>query len=721
MKRGGSHFGWWLLAAVIVGLGPLTGARHFFYRDVSRQYEPTAARLVAARTAHELPLWNPTTQSGIPLWANLHAGAVAPHTALTTSLPFSLGYAWAVLLALVALGLGSERLLRHFVPAPAATWGAVVIILSGLVLGATSYLPLLVGVACIPWQASALLTNARPKPAYSIPLILLFTVQVLEGDPSTAVMGGLISLALVPRRALAIVGSGVLALGLSAVVLLPAWDLLHDSTRATSALDTRLGWSLHPARLAEWAMRLPWGTLLHAPFFDRYELARGPDAQPFFLDQGFGVVAALLLPVALFTRGRLRAPGLVLLGAGLLLSLGKHVAEGALHTLPPFSMFRFPERWAVLSVFGAGLLTAHAATAVWADPRHLRRLGAWSLVVALAAGALGAAAAFPSTRGLFTLGGTAALVSVTALLFRSRAVVALVLVAGAAVDGHHAVSESVMTVAAQPVSPAASLATLQQRGGRVWRDNSSLRTAELPPRGEDAFATELQTNVRTFAGGVATLQGVDELRGYSPVYLRHWELVLRTFAQRHDVLFRVFDVCWVVAAPDKTWASRTPPVAVEALTPQATLYRYDACGGRAWAVQEVVAVPTPEAALSAMAAPLFDPLRTAIVEAEFAGRVTSARAEVRMSRTSPGVIELDVEGTGPRFVVVSETFAPGWQLEVDGQPSQVLRVDGAVMGVLLTDAQRHVILRYVEPSLGTGASISGATVLLLLALWRRAR
>jgi hypothetical protein len=710
-----------VLALVVVGAGPLFGARHFFYRDVSRQYEATAARLVAARAAHELPLWNPATQSGIPLWANLHAGAVAPHVVLTTSLPFSVGYAWAVLLALVALGVGSERLLRHFVPAASATWGAVVITLSGLVLGATSYLPLLVGVACIPWQAATLLHDPRLKALHSIPLALLFAVQLLEGDPSTAVMGALISLALAPRRVLALVGSGVIALGLSAVVILPAWDLLHDSTRATSALDTRLGWSLHPARLVEWAVRLPWGALMHAPFFDRYELARGPDAQPFFLDQGLGVVAALLVPVALFTRGRLRAAGLALMGAGLLLSLGRHVADGALHTLPPFSMFRFPERWAVLTLFGAGLLTAHAAAAIWANPRHLRTLGAWSLVVALAAVALGAAALFPSTRGLITLGCTAALVGSSALLLRSRVVAALCLVAGAAVDGHHAVSESVMTVAAQPVSAAASVETMKQRGGRVWRDNSSLRAAELPPRGEAAFAAELTSNVRTFASGVATLQGVDELRGYSPVYLRHWELVLRTFAQRHDVLFRVFDVCWVVAAPDKTWASRTPPVAVEALSPQATLYRYDACGGRAWAAQEVVAVPTHEAALKAMEAPTFDPLHTAIVEADFAGRMAPTRAEVRLTRTSPGVIELDVEGTGPRFVVVSETFAPGWQVEVDGQASQVLRVDGAVMGVLLTDAHRHVTLRYVEPSLVTGAFISGATVLLVLALWRRSR
>jgi hypothetical protein len=30
-------------------------------------------------------------------------------------------------------------------------------------------------------------------------------------------------------------------------------------------------------------------------------------------------------------------------------------------------------------------------------------------------------------------------------------------------------------------------------------------------------------------------------------------------------------------------------------------------------------------------------------------------------------------------------------------------------------------LRYVEPSLVTGAFISGATVLLVLALWRRSR
>jgi hypothetical protein len=710
-----------LLAVVIVGLGPLTGARHFFYRDVSRQYEPTAARLVAARNAHELPQWNPATQSGVPLWANLHAGAAAPHTALTTSLPFRLGYAWAVLLSLVALGVGSERVLRKLVPPSAATWGAAVITLSGVTLGATSYLPLLVGLACMPWQAAALLDERRPALLVSPPLALLFAVQLLEGDPSTAVMGGLLTLALSPRRALAVVGSGVVGLALSAVVLLPAWDLLHDSARATATLETRLAWSLHPARLVEWAVRLPWGELLQPPYFERYELARGPDAQPFFLDHGLGVTTALLLPLALFTPGRARTPGVVLVAVGLVLSLGLHVAGGALHEVPPLSMFRFPERWAALSVFGGAVLTAHGAALSWADPQRLRRLGLWAVVVALASLALGLAGGLPSTRGVVTLGVTAALVSATALISRSRWLVALVLLAGAAVDWQHAASASVMTLATRESVPPASLAEVKQSGARVWRDNASLRAVERPPRGEEGFAEELASNTRTFASALPTLEGVDELGGYSPVSLRHWQLVLRGFSQRPDVLFRMFDVCWVVAAPGKTWASRTPPVAVEALTPQATLFRYPGCGRRAWAVRAVTAVPSHEASLKAMEDVQFDPLTTAFAEVSFTGQVALAPAEVTFTRPSPGTIELTVSGDGPRFVVVSETWAPGWAAEVDGHGGEVVRVDGALLGVALAGTQRQVTLRYVEPSLLPGALISGVAALFLLVLWRGSR
>jgi hypothetical protein len=138
------------LSLVIVGASLWGGAR-FFYRDVTRQYEPVAHQLRTAWSSGYVPLWNASTQGGIPLLANLHAGALAPHTLLTATLPFHVGYAWAVALALALLGSGVWRLLRGLTGFVESTVGAAAVVLSGVMLGATTYLPYLAGLAAVSW------------------------------------------------------------------------------------------------------------------------------------------------------------------------------------------------------------------------------------------------------------------------------------------------------------------------------------------------------------------------------------------------------------------------------------------------------------------------------------------------------------------------------------------------------------------------------------------
>ncbi|MEW5742550.1 MAG: hypothetical protein AB1938_26770 [Myxococcota bacterium] len=285
-----------VLALVIVG-APLWGGARFFYRDVSRQYEPLAHQLSQAWGRGDAPLWNASTQGGVPLLANLHAGALAPHALLTATAPFHLGYAWAVALALTILGAGMFRLLRDFVGPRESAVGAAAVVLSGVMLGATSYLPFLAGLSLVPWQAR--LCRVERSRLVVPGLALLFAAQIFEGDPSTAVMGGLASLALTPRAALRVGASAGLGALVAMVQLGPAWDLFAVSSRAAGSAEAQLAWSLHPLRLVELVVRLPWGQLLQEPYFTRYELAAGPDAQPFLLDHGWGTVAVLLLPLGL--------------------------------------------------------------------------------------------------------------------------------------------------------------------------------------------------------------------------------------------------------------------------------------------------------------------------------------------------------------------------------------------------------------------------------------
>lgn len=714
------------LFLVLTGLAlapVLSGHAQFFYRDVTRQYQPLQAQLDRAWAARELPLWNPGTQSGVPLAGNLHAGAFAPWAPVFRLLDFHRAYGWLVALAWAAWMTGLYVLLRRHVSAGASAVGALTGGLTGVVLGATSYLPLLAGLACLPWQLLAL---HEPRPLVRVTwLAALFTLQVLTGDPSTALMGGLACLlagGLEARRGTttSLLGAGVVALGLSAVQLLPAWTLYEESARASSSLDTRLGWSFHPARALEWVVRLPYGELLAPPYFTRWDLAAGPDAQPFLLEHGWGVLALLMLGAALTTKGPLRRLGVGLAALGLTLSLGRHLGPlQQLFALPPLSLFRFPERYGVLTALGVSLLTAHGAGALL-DAFKLRFR--WALGWLALAAVLGGAALLAddvASRAMLLTAALLAGAGVTALLVsRVRWAWLLAVLAAGAIDGARAVRASVLTLPAEPLP---AVAALPSSGHRVWRENAPLRSLERPVRGADGFAQERRLLHATFASATPGLHGVDELGGFSPVSLRRWQRVIQATAARPQLLSSLFDVCWFVSTHARGAANPEWRV-VRELAEETALYETKACRGRAWTVSAVVDVASTEEAVQQLSRPGFDAATVATREGGEA-LPPLAMTPVELSpRKSANELALTVQpGAQWALVVVSETWSPGWRAWVDGAERPVELLDGTLLGVVVPPGGRSLTLRYEEPLATSGLALSTATVLLLLLLWFRAR
>jgi hypothetical protein len=711
------------LALAVVVLAPtLSGHEQFFYRDVTRQYAPLQAQLDRAWSRRELPLWNDSTQAGVPLLANLHAGALAPWWPLFRAFDFHRAYATSVALVLAAWLSGMYALFRRRVEPAAAALGALAGGLSGVVLSATTYLPLLAGAACIPWQLRALDASSRVRGVLA--LAALFTLQVLTGDPSTAIMGALACAVFIvtwraPARLSWLATGGALALGLSAVQWLPAWTLYGESARAASSLETRLGWSFHPARTLEWLVRRPWGGLLEPPFFARWDLTAGPDPLPFLLEHGWGVLGVLCAGAALARRGSLRPAGLTLVALGFALSLGRHLGPlRGLFDLPPLSLFRFPERYAVLTALGAAALVAQGAAHLLDAPAARRR---WAFGW-LGLGALAALTALsvdgPPRPAMLSLAGLLVSAGVLALtLSRARWAWLGAVVALAGFEGWSAVTADVLTLPAEPLP---SIATAPRAPHRVWRENAPLRGIETLAQGRDALAEERRRLHRTFASATPGLHGVDELGGYSPVALRRWQRVLQVASQRPDLLSQLFDVCWFVTTPARG-AANPGWATLETLAPSVQLFESKRCLGRAWAVTQVLPVRDTDEALQRLAAPGFDASATATVEGPPAPahRLDAPRVTVR-PRTRASRLELDVEPQASKaLVVVSEAWSPGWRAWVDGAECPVEVLDGALLGVAVPAGGQRVRFEYEEPLWSAGLAWSLCTALGLALWWVR--
>jgi hypothetical protein len=101
-----------------------------------------------------------------------------------------------------------------------------------------------------------------------------------------------------------------------------------------------------------------------------------------------------------------------------------------------------------------------------------------------------------------------------------------------------------------------------------------------------------------------------------------------------------------------------------------------------------------------------------------------SEASIAEPHESNRVVVHIAESTRPGVLVLADMWYPGWEATVDGNATTVLAVDGVFRGVEVGQGAREVVFKYYPASfrIGTGVSLAGLTLLLLLAaLYRRRR
>ena len=80
-----------------------------------------------------------------------------------------------------------------------------------------------------------------------------------------------------------------------------------------------------------------------------------------------------------------------------------------------------------------------------------------------------------------------------------------------------------------------------------------------------------------------------------------------------------------------------------------------------------------------------------------------------------GLTEIVVEALVPGFLVLSDTFYPGWKAEVDGNPTEIYRANYAFRAVPV-DAGNHTVKFFYTPThWKVGILISSASLLIAIA------
>lgn len=140
---------------------------------------------------------------------------------------------------------------------------------------------------------------------------------------------------------------------------------------------------------------------------------------------------------------------------------------------------------------------------------------------------------------------------------------------------------------------------------------------------------------------------------------------------------------------------------------------------RAFVVSNAIWVDTPEAALDYFETANLDPRQTVVLEAAtqppLPGRSTPAgTAVIRLD--TPRQIEIQVDTTTDGYLVLLDTFYPGWVATVDAQPAPVYRANYIGRAVFVPAGQHVIRFEYRPLSFTIGVAIAALITAILTGL-----
>lgn len=749
-----------------------------FARDMQMFFLPQKHLLWEALRSGELPFWTPHVGTGAPFLANFQAGVFYPPNWLFAALPFFAGFNALVVCHFLLGGVSAYLLGRTLrLGAVAALAGALTWMLGGYFASLLNLMNALQAAAWAPALAASLVAHLDRRSAGSWFLVVLVaTLALLAGEPQTFLLAGLVAavtgvlhVSRHPtarcrplRLAVGLAAAGVVVLGLVGVQLLPTIELLgHSSRQGGLSFEEASTFSLEPIRLIH--LLVP--TDFRDPEFSfglRSAIGRG---DPWLFSIYLGPVWLLLFWFAWRNDSRRRdvAVWSVLGLVGLVVALGAHTPlfPFLFERVPGFGSFRFPEKFFFLTSFGAALIAGCGAEALLE-----RRGGRGDRIAAtlLLAGLLGVRFAFALGRaplekwaarwqnprmmgdfdfayGVWGANLTKLLIIATIgvlliALHRRRAIRARafggLLVGLLATDlliAHRDLNPVVERGFYEATPLVAGAMSLDDVRRRHRYQSTDLETTSGRFLGRSGAALELQKwwlqqlmipNVgQRFhvlapdAWDAIKLEAFEDARAFYEILEEPW---------RRWRLLRLHSVKYVYSEVPLSTEGEAHPLELDPALP-GHLYRLNDPLARAYVVPRAVRVPDPVAAINTVLGLDFDASRTvALVDSTAPAGTEPGPARAGGSPGSARIVHEDWDGVrvrldydGHGFLVLTDTYYPGWSALVDGQERPIELANFFFRAVEVRPGDREVVFRFRSRSFETGAWTSAATLGLLVA------
>ena len=705
-----------------------------FGSDFAAQTYPSHRYVSAVLSEGRLPHWAPEIGFGFPLLADIETNVLYP-IGLLFSLFVGPNLSFRtlelqVLFHHVIGGLGMSLLLRRV----GCQWlgalcGALVFGFSGFLWAHAGHFTIVQSASWIPWVLLGGIALAeRLSAAALVGTAVALALSILGGHPQMPFYGGVALLVIVGagawrpaagragprplRLGMAVAAAGLLALGLTAVQLLPTVVLTRYSPRWLPPPGFLKAETLPPENLLTLLIPLAY---LNTPRWVS-------------VDEFHGYVGVLPLVLALWAltnrRDRWTYAFAILAGVGLVAAIGPR----PFHWVAQARVFRAAARALLLFDLGIAALAGLGASALLTpDPRQSAaerwfRTGLWG-----AAAVAAVSAVWLSWRGV-----PASLGRTLSPEFASYYVgFAVLLVAAAlALDGARRWRHKRWLTGGLLVALlVAELLTFPRyiAWNKVPPDGwwPALNRAGALPRnaGPHRMLNDgLFQRSKTMEANAGLIYHVPLTSVYTSLYLSRYGNFYDTLMAdlpRTANLYDLMAVRWVatrrdlrawIETPDTGDASSSPRGAARFVKTRGGLWEIRDPLPRAYLPTEIRVVGSRQEVLRAL--PALDPRRAVILEEPAPGcpprpLPAGAPGDVRFLLDEPGHTRLQVRTPeAGRALVVSDTYYPGWHATIDGRPAHIYRANFLFRAVCVPAGEHVVEFAFTPPGFRIGLAIS---------------
>lgn len=707
----------------------LVEGKTFFFRDMLHFGYPFKHFIWESWKEGALPFWNSNISGGVPFLALYHPGVFYPPNLIFLLEDFGAAFNYYYLFHHFVLTFSVYRLARYWNLSPEASLGsAVTALLGGYFLSLAS---LYNHFQTAVWFPLILLSFNRflEKKELKIFLatVLFFTFVLLAGSPETCIFiaailwgysvcvaGKTNNTSFFSKTALL---SGILLLsaGLSAIQLVPTKALMKESVRSAGvSYEESSKMSLSPAALS--ALILPEN---HFGFMEAEKISKRYFLQSYFM----GLVPLGLLLAGLFSRIRCRAfcfwGGVFFVGIFFALGRFNPLYSWFYDWIPAIKLFRFPEKFFFLSAFSLVFMVGLSLDALGStDPEKRIRLGPSILAVLVLLVLLVWVARIEPNRewltGLITLLILSVLLTIAPkttrgrVLFRVLAISLLIMELGARnIFLLPMVDRSFYEKSPEVLAELEGTKNHYRVYGGKLLDYEELPTANQFPERKSLMASHLalKNHLRPNLGMIYGLNYVNGLTGLELKSGWLWtELFIKSPPEKRIRMLQRGNVkYWLTDKGAKLeFSSLKSVVAFKDFLPRAFLVPKSSLGDGA-------------KLLNTYYDDSFDPLQEVLLTEKvpvetrdnFFGRVNSIIY-------SPNKVRLQTNQSGEGFLVLLDTYFPGWSVKVDGKPKRIYRANYFYRAVKLGPGSHSIKFSFEPEGYQTGKWISGITLVLLV-------